>query len=562
MKSRLESLRRLQHSIHQSLVRESQDLLGPTPKEVKEYERTYERDLARLSRRYRAAKLSKLLKRAHEADVILVGDYHTYGQSQRATLRFLRELLKKDQGELVIGLELATSDHQRHLDQYLLRKINEDVLRTRIDYDRTWGFSWENYAPIFRFAREHRIPLVALNRPKGYLPPLAAFKKARRSGDLGARDEWAAGWIVDLWSGSSEILDTEREKTKVVVLYGELHLAPSHISARIREISKKFTGKVPNILTLHQNHDGLFWKLADRGIEQKTHLVELSDNHFCIFSGTPWTKLQSLINWIHGDLAKFIDEGEDDFKEEFIHWMREYGTRLAKFYKVPEADFATVSLDVFERADVAARWVRQDRWMGELLHSQERIYKKESDGSATVFASSLSENSAAELAAIHLLHGKNHRKRPFSGTPTDMCESILDHAFGYFSSLLINPRRKCDQLRDHLDRIRRLKKRGETPHFRHELESRKLFVQTLLSKDPIELFESAKPAALYTASRFIGHYYGHLLHDGWIRGKIRLEAIRTIFFEQLSWPSAARLAELHQLLPRYLPKRASKSDYL
>src|SRR5436190_718513 len=98
MRSRLESLRRLQYSIHRSLVLESQDLLGPTPKEVRDYEKAYEKDLLRLSRRYKVASLQTLMKRAVDADVILIGDYHTYAQSQRAALRFLRELLKKDKG--------------------------------------------------------------------------------------------------------------------------------------------------------------------------------------------------------------------------------------------------------------------------------------------------------------------------------------------------------------------------------------------------------------------------------------------------------------------------------
>ena len=33
------------------------------------------------------------------------------------------------------------------------------------DYQRRWGYDWELYAPILRFARAERIPVLALNTP-------------------------------------------------------------------------------------------------------------------------------------------------------------------------------------------------------------------------------------------------------------------------------------------------------------------------------------------------------------------------------------------------------------
>lgn len=35
----------------------------------------------------------------------------------------------------------------------------------RTEYKQRWGFPWELYAPIFRYAKQHQIPLLALNTP-------------------------------------------------------------------------------------------------------------------------------------------------------------------------------------------------------------------------------------------------------------------------------------------------------------------------------------------------------------------------------------------------------------
>ena len=51
------------------------------------------------------------------------------------------------------------------LDRYLEGKIDEDRLREQTEYETRWGFDWEFYAPILRFAIAHQIPLIALNTP-------------------------------------------------------------------------------------------------------------------------------------------------------------------------------------------------------------------------------------------------------------------------------------------------------------------------------------------------------------------------------------------------------------
>jgi uncharacterized iron-regulated protein len=73
--------------------------------------------------------------------------------------------LYQRQPKLVIALEMFQRPYQPILDRYLAGKLTEAELRTQSQYDQRWGFPWEHYAPILRFAKEKNLPLIALNTP-------------------------------------------------------------------------------------------------------------------------------------------------------------------------------------------------------------------------------------------------------------------------------------------------------------------------------------------------------------------------------------------------------------
>lgn len=551
-------LQLLQRSIYASLQKEAENLLGRTPPGIRAYERTYQKELEQLERAVKPISVSRVIQRAQNSEVVLIGDYHTYGQSQRAVVRFLRELAKKIPArEMVIGVECISSHHQIHLDQWLRGQISEESFLRSIRYDKNWGFPWENYRGVFHFARDHGMEVVALNRPRDLLPPLAAIPAARKAGDLGARDEWAGGLIVD------ELM--RPRPRKVIAIYGEYHLSPSHLPAAIREIARKNSIDEPSLLVLHQNRDELFWKLASRGLEQQAHLVALDGSHLCIFSGTPWTKLQSLVNWIRGDLARFVDEDDEDAEEEFLQWMRIYGNGVARFFQIPDAGYSTLQLARWEDLQGGPRWWRK------LLQSQERFYIREDSTSVLVYVASFSENAAAEVASVHLVHHDNHRKRPFRGvgdsTGDDFASSILDHAFGFLGSLLINPRRKCDYPIDHEARLKELKADPRSALFPHEEWARKLFlsfsekkkrdrtaIDRILAKTP--------PECLFTTSRFIGHWLGARLHESLLAGRKSPSDIRLFFYERRRADSWSRLEELFSQYGAKSRRLQSKRDSL
>ncbi|WP_319422498.1 ChaN family lipoprotein [Pleurocapsa sp. FMAR1] len=101
-------------------------------------------------------------------DVIYLGENHDRAEHHAAELEIITQL---DQAQansktrLAIGLEMFQRPFQPILDLYLSGEISEAELREQTEYDTRWGFDWEFYAPILRFAQENKIPLIALNTP-------------------------------------------------------------------------------------------------------------------------------------------------------------------------------------------------------------------------------------------------------------------------------------------------------------------------------------------------------------------------------------------------------------
>lgn len=92
--------------------------------------------------------------------IILVGEHHTsqaHHDNQLAVIRALHEAGAK----VAVGMEMFRSDSQTDLDDWTAGKMSEREF-VRVYYDN-WNFDWELYAPILRYARDNRIPLVGLN---------------------------------------------------------------------------------------------------------------------------------------------------------------------------------------------------------------------------------------------------------------------------------------------------------------------------------------------------------------------------------------------------------------
>ncbi len=105
-----------------------------------------------------------ILSALTRARVVYLGETHDSAADHQAQLEIIQSLYRSNP-QLAIGLEMFQRPAQQALDNYLLGKLTETELQVQSQYNQRWGFAWEFYAPILRFARQHQLPLIALNTP-------------------------------------------------------------------------------------------------------------------------------------------------------------------------------------------------------------------------------------------------------------------------------------------------------------------------------------------------------------------------------------------------------------
>jgi len=128
--------------------------------------------------------------------VVYIGETHSRYDHHVAQLRII-EALYRDDPDMAIALESFQQPFQQALDDYIAGDIDENTMLRRSEYYQRWGYDYRLYQPILRFAREHQIPLIALNVPKELtarvgklgLAGLEPEERARLPGDLDTSDD-------------------------------------------------------------------------------------------------------------------------------------------------------------------------------------------------------------------------------------------------------------------------------------------------------------------------------------------------------------------------------------
>lgn len=106
--------------------------------------------------------MDRLIEQVADRQVVYVGESHTKYQHHLNQLALI-EGLHARHPDLAIGLEFFFQPFQSVLDRYIAGEIEEQDLLRETEYFDRWKYDYRLYRPIFRFAREQGIPLIALN---------------------------------------------------------------------------------------------------------------------------------------------------------------------------------------------------------------------------------------------------------------------------------------------------------------------------------------------------------------------------------------------------------------
>jgi uncharacterized iron-regulated protein len=106
--------------------------------------------------------------------VVFVGETHDRFDHHLNQLEIIRRLhvLHPD---LVIGMEYFQQPFQSYLDQYIAGELTEKGLLKNTEYFDRWRFDYRLYRPILRYAKQHNIPLLALNVPQEITSKVGQF---------------------------------------------------------------------------------------------------------------------------------------------------------------------------------------------------------------------------------------------------------------------------------------------------------------------------------------------------------------------------------------------------
>lgn len=482
-------LTKLRKKIFTNLRTKAYGYEGNLTRELKRYRR----DLHRFAQRnFSKTTFSQLKTRVANADIVYIGDFHTFDQNIRNVLRIMKVLIsQKDQ--CIIALEMVDAQFQIFIDAYLTGHITDLEFLESINYHDSWRFPWTHYKLIFELARDHQIKIIGINT----------------RGNLTHRDDFAA-------KACARALQNNHAH-KLMVLYGELHLSPNKIPALMKK-------QLPNIkqLTIHQNLDEVYWGLVEK--EDNADIVKFNNNEFCINSAPPWVKYESMVYWYENlcddpefDIHEYIIENgkktfSEDINDNFLQMCSE-------MIKILDLNIALEDLANFNLKDHSSLEYIEDQVM-ELNDSSLRSYYQyliETSqsfrliGRSIYYCSSYSMNRMAYLAGIHILH-YSIRKDPileeFNKRGVDRFVLMAYEAmFAFFFSKVINPHRKCEMYQD-------IQKRKRSKLI--SLSQKKIYemsIDILNGKELKYILRGKRLKQLHLISLYVGHILGDYLYQ-------------------------------------------------
>jgi len=127
--------------------------------------------------------------------VVFVGESHNRFDHHLTQLEIIRRL-HAIHPRLAIGMEMFQQPFQGVLDDYIAGQSSERDMLRGTEYYQRWRFDYRYYAPILRYAREHQLPVVALNLPaeltrkvgRNGIDGLAAEERAQLPSDIDRSD--------------------------------------------------------------------------------------------------------------------------------------------------------------------------------------------------------------------------------------------------------------------------------------------------------------------------------------------------------------------------------------
>ncbi|WP_047690736.1 ChaN family lipoprotein [Vibrio sp. ZOR0018] len=195
--------------------------------------------------------LNSLPNEIKNADIILVGEWHTHPAIHRFQTELLAQL-SRENTHVALSMEQFSRDEQEILNRYLAGEIGEQYL---ISQTRAWPNYQSDYRPLVEFAKSQQLDVIAANAPKPfvrcigkvgikYLDKLTPVERAQVAHQIDtSASPYKAKFMESMHHGSKE----QTEKQYAAQLTWDETMAESmvdylqnHPTAQVMHIAGKF----------------------------------------------------------------------------------------------------------------------------------------------------------------------------------------------------------------------------------------------------------------------------------------------------------------------------------
>ena len=112
-----------------------------------------------------AVDFERMIRDMMTSRIVHVGETHDSMPMHELQFQVIRALYARDK-HLAVGLEMLPVTVQEALNKWTSGILTKDELIREIRWYVNWNFNFGYYEKIFDFAREHRLPIYALNIPR------------------------------------------------------------------------------------------------------------------------------------------------------------------------------------------------------------------------------------------------------------------------------------------------------------------------------------------------------------------------------------------------------------
>ena len=390
-----------------------EDLIGFRTRSIQKYQQAYEQEINRSP--WEIGRKQELFKQMDKSQIVYIGDFHAQAQSTRAVLRIARKLGAQN---VSLGLECFFVEHQKIINTYLAGHLSEREFLKKIEWKKNWGFPWEYTRPLMKWASQHKVPIIALN---------SATK--RKFSD---QDRFTAGLI-------SAALKANPAR-KMLVQFGDFHLASKHLPAEVRKVNRKVSDVV-----LLQSPENLYFKLLKKYKDpSNADFVKLSANRWALMSVLPWVKWQDYLLYLETGHDKKVKVDDYDLTDHVCQAVEVLNKILNLHIKVDDLSVYSVNDEaLFNQIQKLPSVERA--YYKELLMSGQSFYCPEEQMG---FVARPSLNQISKVAALFVLYKLGIYKKSIVDGKKDFLKNIWLEMLTYFLTKIINPKKKTDTFDD------------------------------------------------------------------------------------------------------------------